>query len=199
MPRLSLARDTRGATAVEFAIVSPVLFMLLLGGFDVAHTLYMRAALQGIVQKVARDSTLEVNATDAAQTALDNKVRGSVLALNNSARITFQRRFFRTFADAAAGKAEPWTDTDKDKTCDNGEPFEDDNNNGVWDPDGGDSGQGGAVDRALYTVTVSYPRMFPAFKFVGPPITTVQAVTILENQPYDDQGTYAAPTVGHCT
>ena len=196
-PPAILAADERGATVIEFAIVAPVMCLLLLGGFDFGHTLYMRSTLQGIVQKTARDAALEGNASD--QTALDNKVKAQVTALANNAAITITRRYYRTFSKAAAAQAEAWTDTDNNGTCNGGEPFQDDNGNGVWDADGGNGGQGGAKDRTLYTVTVTYPRFFPLYKAIGETTTAkVSATTILENQPYSDQNSYGTPTVRNC-
>jgi len=194
-----LVDDKRGVTLVEFAIVAPVLGLLLVGGFDAAHTLYMKAALQGAVQKAARDAALQGGNDTAAQTAVDDKVRAEVYAVANNATIQISRRFYKTFSAAAAAQAEPWTDTDGDGRCDNGEPFQDDNFNGVWDADGGDNGQGGAKDRTLYTVQISYPRFFPLYNFIGgSTVTKISASTILQNQPYADQATYGTPTVGNC-
>ncbi|MGE4411843.1 MAG: TadE/TadG family type IV pilus assembly protein, partial [Sphingobium sp.] len=56
-----IRRDERAATLIEFAFVAPVLCILLLGAFDVGHTLYMTSVLQGVVQKAARDSGLETS------------------------------------------------------------------------------------------------------------------------------------------
>jgi Flp pilus assembly protein TadG len=195
-----LRRDRRGATIVEFGFVAPVMALFLVGAFDIGHTLYMRGVLQGIVQKMARDSSLENATTTAAQTALNNRVRDQVLALRKGADVTFSRRFYRTFSAAAAAQAETWTvDTNGNGVCDAGEPFVDRNNNGVRDLDGGDSGQGGAIDRSLYTVSVSYPRMLPLDKFIGGSGTTkITASTILQNQPYNEQGSYGASTTGNC-
>jgi Flp pilus assembly protein TadG len=200
----ALRRDQRGATVVEFAIVAPVMGMVLLGAFDVSHTLYMRGVLQGIVQKVARDSTLEDSADTSVQTTLDDRVKAQVKALANNATVTITRRFYRTFSQASAAKAETFTDSAsgiyKNGTCDHGEPYEDANRNGTWDKDGGDAGQGGAKDAVLYTVEVSYPRFFPIYKFIGGSTTTkITGSTVLKNQPYGDQGTYAAPQVRNCT
>ena len=195
-----LRRDTRGVTVVEFAIIAPVLGLVLLGAFDVGHTLYMRSVLQGILQKAARDSTLEDAADTTVQSTIDTKVKRQVKALANNANIQISRRFYRTFSEAAAAKEENWIDTDMDGTCDNGEPYEDANLNNKWDRDGGDEGQGGARDAVLYTVTVSYPRMFPVYNLIGGSHTTkVSASTVLRNQPYGDQGNYAAPKVRNCT
>ncbi|TPG14245.1 pilus assembly protein [Sphingomonas oligophenolica] len=198
IPRI--ARDTRGATIIEFAIVAPVMAFFMLGAFDTAHTLYMRGVLQGIVQKTARDSGLEASTDVAAQAAIDTKVTKQVKALAGNATIVFSRRFYRTFSDAATARAEVWTqDTNGNGVCDAGEPFTDTNNNGIRDLDGGDGGQGGAADRTLYSVTVSYPRMFPLYNVIGVSrTTTIKAATILENQPYTDQGSYAPPTIGNC-
>ncbi|QIG79906.1 TadE/TadG family type IV pilus assembly protein [Stakelama tenebrarum] len=194
-----LRRDSRGATLVEFAIVAPTLCLLLIGAFDVAHTLYMRSVLQGIIQKTARDSTLESSSESARQAVLDDAVRKQVLALANNATIDFKRRFYRTFTEAAAAAPEDWTDTNHNGRCDDGEPYEDENNNSLWDADGGNAGQGGAKDTTLYTVSVSYPQMFPLYRFVGGSDTiTIEASTVLRNQPYADQESYSAPTVRNC-
>lgn len=197
-----LSANERGATIVEFAMVAPVMGIMLLGAFDVAHTLYMRAVLQGIVQKVSRDSTLESGLDSAQQTTLDDRVRTQAKALANNATVTITRQWYRSFSNAAMTKFEPFTDTNGNGTCDGpsgatpGEPYEDNNNNGRWDSTGGNSGQGGAKDAVVYTVTVSYPRFFPIYKVIGGSDTTaVSAATVLRNQPYGDQG---APTVRNC-
>lgn len=200
LDRLAALRgDTRGGVLVEFAIIAPVLCMLLLGAFDAAHTLYTRAVLQGIVQKTARDSALEAGTAAAQQTLLDNRVRAQATALANNATITFKRRFYRDYTKATAKVAETWIDTDKNGTCNNGEAYEDANLNNGWDEDGGDGGQGGAKDATIYTVTVSYPRLFPVTTLIGgSSTTTVTASTVLRNQPYADQGAYGTMKKRNC-
>ncbi|MCR5872125.1 MULTISPECIES: TadE/TadG family type IV pilus assembly protein [unclassified Sphingomonas] len=196
----ALRRDESGATIVEFAMVAPVLGFVLLGAFDVAHTLYTRAALQGVVQKTARDSTLESGGETATQALLDEKVKAQAKALANNATITITRRFYRTFSEAAAARAETWTDTNSNGVCDAGEPYEDANRNNVWDRDGGNAGQGGAKDATLYTVSATYPRMFPFYNLIGGSrTTTITASTVLRNQPFGDQGNYGAMQVRNCT
>ena len=58
--------------------------LLLLGAFDVAHTLYMRGALQGIVQKVARTRPWRPALDTPTQTTLD-AMRNQIKALANNA------------------------------------------------------------------------------------------------------------------
>ena len=201
-----LGRATDGAALTEFGLISPALFVLLFGAFDVGHTLYMRSVLQGAVQKAARDASLETAAgeSDAVRDAIDASVEGQILPLNSNAIVVVSRRFYRTFTDAAEAAAEEFTDSASgiyaNGICDNNEPFEDVNNNGVRDADGGDSiNRAGARDNVVYTVTVSYPRLFPLHMFIDvPDQTRLEASTVLTNQPFGDQDSYDAPTTGYC-
>jgi Flp pilus assembly pilin Flp len=209
-PIAALRQDVRGVTAVEFAIIAPVMCLFLVGALDMAHSLYMTAVLQGVVQKTARDGSMESGTAAAQQALLDERVRKQALLLANQATVTIGRRFYRTFAAAAAAQPEHWTESEvkpdgtpaPDGTCDHGEPYVDANNNGVWDRDGGDGGTGGAKDRVVYTVSVTYPRLLPIYGFL-PSVgntQTVTAKTVLQNQPYGDQGSYTAtPATRTCS
>jgi Flp pilus assembly protein TadG len=202
-----LVHSDDGATLTEFGLLAPMLLLMIIGAFQTGHTLYMQGVLEGAVQKAARDGTLETasGTSDTSRDTIDAAVRSQVLKLNKDADIQITRRFYRTFTEAAQAKAEEFTDSDTgifaDGICNNGEAFEDLNNNGVRDLDGGDAiGRAGARDNVVYTVTVSYPNMFPLHRFIGgSDTTTLSASTVLANQPYGEQERYDAPTVGHCT
>ena len=199
----ALRKDERGTTILEFGLIAPALSVMLLGALDFGHTLYMQSILQGAVQKAARDGTLQQSAgsSDTARNAIDTIVTNQVKTLHKQATVTITRRFYRTFSDAAAASAETFTDTDHDGICNHDEPFDDRNNNGVRDTDGADSvNHAGARDNILYTVALSYPRMFPIDKLIGGNGTTrLTASTVLANQPFGNQASYGAATVGHCT
>ena len=187
-------RDERGATIVEFAMIAPVLMMTLMGLFDMGYNMYTSAVLQGAIQKVARDATIEGAATLA--TTLDARVTRSVRSVMPQATIAFERASYTTFSQV--GEPEDYNDVDSDGQCDSGEPFEDANGNGTYDQDRGTSGQGGARDAVLYTVTVSYPRTFPLAKMIGFSNTVTSSThSVLRNQPYTSQSV-AAPTTGNC-
>lgn len=196
------AADDRGSTVIEFALLAPVFLMVLMGLCDYAHTLYMISSLQGVVQKVARDSTIEDYSSVAAQAALDAKVVSQIKMLAADATVPPPtRRYYKTYAAATSRTAETWTDTDHDGTCDHGEQYSDANNNSVWDRDGGDANTGAnAKDRVIYQVSVSYQRLFPIYRFIGLSNTVnLQATTVLANQPYAEQSVYSAPTTRTCT
>jgi Flp pilus assembly protein TadG len=202
LSKRAILRDVRGATILEFALVLPVLCIMLFGALDFAYTLYIQAVLQGSMQKAARDSTLE----GSTAATIDANVQDQVTNLNKSGTVTFTRRYYRSFSDASAAQAEPFVDTNHNGTCDGpvgatpGESYTDTNNNGIWDKDGGNSGQGGARDVTVYTATMSYPRLFPIYNFMGGSNTmTISATTVLTNQPFGDQGTYPTPVARQCT
>jgi Flp pilus assembly protein TadG len=184
---------------VEFGLISPVMLLLLMGTFDVGHSLYMRSVLEGAVQKAARDAGLESGVVTTRQESIDNKVKAQVLHLANNANVTITRRFYRSFTDAAAKLPETFTDNNGNGRCDNGEPYSDRNNNNVYDADGASQGQGNAQDSVLYTVALSYPRMFPLHGLIGlSPTTTIKATTVMNNQPYGDQANDGAATARNC-
>jgi Flp pilus assembly protein TadG len=193
---LSILRDKRGMSVVEFGLIAPVFLTLLLGVLDMGHTLYMQSILQGAMQKVARDGTLENQSTSA----LESQLRTQVQKLVSDATVTLVPRYFKNYTKAAQATAEPFTDTNGNGRCDAGEPYTDTNFNNTWDADGGNSGQGGAKDTVVLTGSVSYPRLFPIFRFVGMGSTVnLQATTVLVNQPYGDQAQYgSSPPTRNC-
>jgi Flp pilus assembly pilin Flp len=195
-PFPALLRDERGVTAIEFALIAPVLLMMVLGLFDMGHNMYTTSMLQGAVQQAARNSTIEGAASQSD--ALDANVTTAVHAISPHAVLQFRRTAYSSFSDVS--RPEDFTDVDNDGSCDNGEPFEDANGNGAWDSDRGTAGQGGARDAVLYTVGISYPRLFPIARFVpgmGDQFSMV-ATTVLRNQPYGLQESTASVT-GNCT
>lgn len=189
-PRVS--RDKRGTTIAEFAVVLPVMMMIIMGLLDLCYKEYAIAMLQGSVQKAARDSSLQTGATNA--TALDTSVRTLFKQINNTlpnSAFTFTRRNFSDFSPA--GLIEPSTGPGgRCRPPVIGPPavsytFTDWNNNGIWD-DGAVAGVGGAQDVVLYTVTVQYDSLFPIGTLIGmSPQQTVSATTVLRNQPYANQ------------
>ncbi len=190
-----LQRNERGAALTEFALVAPVLMVLLMGIFDLAHSQYTSAQINGAMQKAGRDLTLE--SAGSRQDAIDAKVIEQVKAVvPNNATITLEKLSHFDFSDV--GEGENFTDENGDLTCNNGEPFEDSNGNGQWDANRGQSGIGGARDAVLYTATVEWKRLFPVAGLIGMSENmTLKASTVLRNQPYDQQN--RAIEVGNCS
>jgi hypothetical protein len=180
--QLCRVRDARGTTAVEFALVAPVMLMTIMGLFDMGHAQYTRALLEGAIDKASRAATIEGSST----TSIDARVTTVVKQIAPSATLTFNRTTYSDFSDV--GMPEDFDDVDRDGTCDNGEPFEDANGNGTYDLDRGKTGNGGARDAVLYTVQVTYKRILPIGRLLGQSDSMKMSVTsVLRNQPYGIQ------------
>ncbi len=189
----SIRRDCTGATAVEFALIAPVLVLALIGLFDMGYAVYANTMLQGALQRAARESTVEGAANRVSE--INKAVIDEVSPVVPEANFTFTRKSYANFSDVGVG--EDYTDANNNNVCDDGEAFEDANGNGVWDQDRGTQGAGGARDAVLYTVTMKYPRMFPMASLIGlPQVVTNTASTVLRNQPYDLQRSNAK--LGNC-
>ncbi|MEJ6008996.1 TadE family protein [Novosphingobium aquae] len=180
----NLASNQDGVTVIEFALISPVLIMLLMGTYDVAYQLYASSVLQGAIQKAGRDSTIEGAASSIS--TIDQKVADTVRFVVPNATMTFQRKSYTNFSNVA--KPEDFTDVNNNGSCDLGEVYEDANGNGIWDADRGKTGQGGAKDAVLYSITVTYPRPLAVAKLIGlSENITIKTETVLRNQPYGSQ------------
>lgn len=194
-PRLParLAACTAGATIVEFALVVPLFLMLVMAIFDAGMGLYANAVLQGTMQKVGREFSLED--AESNQARLEGHVTEQVTAVTPGAQVSFARQAYFDFGDI--GRAEQFDDINANGQCDNNEPFEDVNGNARWDTDRGREGFGGARDAMVLTATVRYHRLFPLTAFFGGSDQLVmRASSVLRNQPFDEQNRELA--LGNC-
>lgn len=187
MMRLSflqrLRRDERGSPIAEFAVVAPTMFLLLMASMDLAYRSYTTSLLEGELQKAARDSGME-NQQDNLD-AIEAKVKKQVQLVVKNATFTPLRKSYTSYLN---NKPERFTDTNGNGIRDTGECYDDVNANGQWDSDPGNAGQGGANDIAAYTMTLTYPRLFPMYGLLGWPSTeTITVKTFLRNQPYAAQ------------
>lgn len=190
----TLHKDTSGATLVEFALVAPVLILMLMGVFDLAHTQYTSTMVNGAMQKAGRDLTLESSGSQVS--AIDEKVINAVKTVApESATVELEKMSHYEFSDI--DEAEEFADDNNDGVCNDGEAFVDANNNGHWDTDRGEAGLGGARDALVYTAVVKYDRLFPMYGLAGfPQEVEIRATTVLRNQPYDVQDTTVS--TGNC-
>ncbi|MGN7159589.1 TadE/TadG family type IV pilus assembly protein [Sphingomonas sp. SAFR-052] len=186
-----IGSDRRGTTVIEFAILAPVLMLLVMGIGDLLYRPYVQAILDGAVQKAGRDSTLESSATD--QSAIDDQVKAAIGMIAKDATFNSYRENYAAFALI---KPEPIYDTNGNGMLDAQECFDDINGNGQYDRNPARTGQGGAEDVTRYTVRVVYTRPFPVMTLLGLPATQeIESSTLLKNQPYKRQNTPAVQRV----
>ena len=212
-----ICANQSGVSVTEFGLIAPVVMMMIMGTYDIGHEMYAKAVLNGALQEVGRDSSLEGSTNTSEQVAIDTKLKSMIEKVVPGARlycdspnvatppprphICVTRRFYKTFSQAADANAEDVIEDPigANGRCDTGEAFMDANHNGMWDEDGGDGGQGGARDVVIIEVKVRYDRLFPAAKMVGYG-DAVQLVSdsVIANQPYGVQLQYDAPVSEDC-
>jgi Flp pilus assembly protein TadG len=199
-----LAKDQCGATLIEFALICPVMLLMMMGLGDLLYQAYAQSILNGSVQKAARDSAIEGGATRTAAidgyviemiAPLINNLTNNCASMGSTGTWCSTRKSYDTFSEVAP---EPYTDTNNNGIRNPGECYTDTNGNGAWDADPGLNGQGGANAVTLYTMTVTYPRLFPVAGLMKvSPMQTITASTLLKNQPYAGQTVSANVTI--CT
>ena len=176
----ALGRDSSGATIVEFALVVPVLSLLLLGTLDLGYRSYVSSIVQGALHEAARMATVGGVSTSTIQTHVQNRLRD----FSRNATITTTTRSYSEFS----GVNVPETitqDTAPIGTYNTGDCFQDVNGNGTYDLDRGRGGLGGAEDVVYFEVTMTYPHIVPLGTFLGwNSNVTVRQNTVLRNQPY---------------
>lgn len=187
-----LERDEDGVTVVEFALIAPTFLLLLLGTLDIGQMVYAQSVLNGAVQTAARDASLENGDTAEADQLVEDRVSGIMPGVE----LASSRRSYFDFADIE--RAEQWNDADDNGTCNDGETYTDENANGQWDEEIGVSGNGGANDVVIYTVSATYE---PIFKVPFLPEAweerTLESTAIKKNQPFADQAERSS-TAGAC-
>lgn len=194
-----LRADRRGATIAEFAIISPVMMTLIMGLGELTYQEYLQVMLNGAVQKAGRDSGIQGGAANA------DTIDGIVINLVGSITKDMTKSCVirpavntwcstrKSYAQFGTIKPEYIYDTNANGALDPSECFDDTNSNRTWDADPGLTGQGGANDSAVYTMSITYSRMFPVVGLLGwSNAQTLSSTTVLKNQPYANQAT---PTV----
>lgn len=177
-----MKQDRQGSAAVEFAMIAPVVLLLLFGVYDLGFTLYVNSMLQGSIQQAGRNSTIEGSTT----ASMDQIVTNAVKSVMPAATLAFSRKSYVSFSNVST--PEDFVDVNNNHVCDGGEAYTDSNGNSTWDSDRGSVGNGGARDAVLYTVTVTYPRPFAMAGLMGFSNTvTLKTETVLRNQPFGTQ------------
>lgn len=193
--------DENGVSVLEFALIAPVVLMMMMGVMDIGHSFFVRGTLDGAVQDAARSSSLEGATSLTQQDLIDERVASMIREIAPNATVTVSRRYYKTFSTAALARAEQVFEPtlNANLKCDRGESFMDENGNGVWDADGGSEGQGGARDIVIITFKISYPRLFPLAAMLGWPANVeMESGSILANQPYGDQTAFGAAVQVNC-
>lgn len=191
-----LAKDSEGATIVEFAIIALPMCTLLLGGLDLGYQSYVRSSMQGALNDAARKAAVrDPNFTvqgDTVEEKVETYIRSVTDKVAVDATIEVAQQSYFDFSDV--GNPEKlMTDVNGNGQYDefDGDCWEDANENGEFDTDAGVDGRGGANDVVFYTATIAMPRLLPWHNFVPglSPTIDMELKTAVRSQPYGTQAT----------
>jgi hypothetical protein len=185
-PHSTLRRDVRGTSAVEFALIAPVMFALLLGLMEFGHWAYVRSIAAGALDGVARGAGVGENSVNPR--TLESQVEAQIRVVASTATFAWDKKSYYQFS--GVGKPEKLTsDNNGNNSYDVGDCWEDLNPNGVYDSSPGRDGIGGADDIVLYKLTVTWtPLIALASLLPGVPNTrNVTVSTMVKRQPFAAQ------------
>jgi Flp pilus assembly protein TadG len=144
--------DPDGSAAVQFALILPLLLLLIFGSFEYAVVMFVSGMLESAVLAGSRYGATGFedgggSRIDRIRAMITDKTLGFVDGDN--ARI--DTYVFPNFGSIVA--PEPFTDTNNNGAWNPGEPFVDLNGNGTRDAGSGTPGPGAACEIVLYVVT----------------------------------------------
>lgn len=179
------ASDEAGATAVEFAMIAPVLLAMLFGIVEFGLVFAADIVLKDATQDAARTGRTGFVTADSSQDATVRAiVRKRAGVLMDADKLTIESLAYSGFDTLK--KPEPYVDANGNGKRDDGENFTDVNGNGVWDADQGALGYGGTSEVVLYTVTYPWQFFTPLIgDLIGKDGTlTLKATAVVQNEPY---------------
>ncbi|HST36583.1 MAG TPA: TadE/TadG family type IV pilus assembly protein [Allosphingosinicella sp.] len=183
-----LGRDARGATIIEFAIILPVLSLMLMGTFDLGYRSYVTSIVQGSLHEASRMATVG----NVSMSAIETHVEGRLQEFSRNAEIEIDTASYANFSEVSVG--EPLTtDAGRLNVYDQAtDCYRDLNNSGKYTHQV-NNGTGGAEDVVRFQVRMTYPRLFPMASLLGwsDDVEIVQE-TMLRNQPYAGRATSTA-------
>ena len=175
-----LRREDSGVTILEFAMIAPVMLLLLLGFFDLGYRSYASSVLQGALHDAARMATVG----GYSMNQIDTRVKTRLSNFATRSTVTTAAASYYQFS----GVSQPELivgDTAPLNAYNAGDCFEDQNSNNQFDTDRGADGTGNSDDIVRYRITISFPRVFPLGTLMGwPSSQTLTSETVLRNQPY---------------
>ena len=181
----SLVCDNKGIAAIEFAMLAPVLMILMIGSLETGMILLAQSVMESAIFDASRTSRTGYTeaglSRDATIVAKLNQRAGVLL---NTASINLNSATYGQFDQI--GQPEPFIDANGNGARDIGENYTDVNLNGQYDTDMGGIGNGSASQIVVYTATYPWKLITPLMsQFIGTNGTyTIAARAVIQNDPF---------------
>lgn len=182
-----------GASATEFALVVPVLLLLVGGIIEMSMLFFVNILAEGGLREAARYGITGQGAEDGLREAeilqiVSDHTHG-LIDLETAGMAT---KAYSSFA--AIGEPEPFVDGSNGRPLngeyDEGEDFDDINENAEWDGDQGVAGAGGPGDVVMYELSYDWEFVTPVLgAFAGQDHSvSMTASIVVRNEPYGSGG-----------
>lgn len=180
-------RCENGATAVEFAVVLPVLLTLMFGLIEFSLIMFTKSVMEGATTVTSRLGKTGYTAEgQSRQDMLVALLTEQSYGLLDPEKIEITTLVYQSFDDI--GAAEPLDDLNGNAFWDEGENYVDINGNGAWDNNMGEAGLGNAGDIVVYKVEYPWPVATPIIsKIIGNSEGNMplEVSVVVRNEPYD--------------
>lgn len=174
-----------GATALEFAIIAPVVMLLLFGIIEFAIIMAVYNVMEGATAVSSRlgKTGYTAGGMTREQTIIDS-IKQRAGTLIDSTKLTLTSKFYKQYDQI--NDPEPFIDANHNGVYDTGETFTDINGNGHWDADMGASGYGSAGDVVVYTVSYPWSITTPIMSNLmgSNGVYTITTHAVVKNEPY---------------
>lgn len=186
----TLMHDIRGSSLIEFALVMPVLLLLIMGVIEVMAILFVTALMEGGLREASRFGLTGYQPTAASR---EERIV-EILNAQGIGLVTVTPENVTTLVYGSfdqIGMAEPFIDEPPyNGIYDPGEAFVDINGNGQWDADIGIAGVGGPGDVVVYRVVFEWSILTPILRpFIGQDgRIPLMASLAVRNEPYGGGG-----------
>ncbi|GBD48011.1 TadE-like protein [Methylopila sp. Yamaguchi] len=179
-----LRQDARGSTAVEFALIGPVLLLFVFGTIELGLMMAAQHVLDDAVFMGSRTSKTGYVASTSTQTAtVAAAIRKAAQPYLDPGKIVVTSK---SYPDYSSINPEPFTDTNKNGVRDAGEPYTDVNGSGSYDDGKGTAGYGTGGQIVVFTATYAWPVSTPmiADLIATNGVRTLSARAVVRNEPY---------------
>lgn len=173
--------------AVEFALVAPVMFVMIGGFLELGYVSFARSTLESSILEASRASRVSdcPNTNGPLIQASLNDTMTSVKSSDGQPPVLTVQAYGANFGNV--GNPEPFTDANGNGVYDAGEPYTDMNGNTEWDSDMGKAGNYGGVGEVVqFSATYNVPSLFPFVSQIindGEDFYTIAATTVVRNEP----------------
>lgn len=161
IPRLPFIKDRSGATIIEFAIVAPMLFLLLAGIIEIGLILFTFAAMEGATNIGSRTGKTGFSQGSASRESfIRNEIQRLTGGFLDPSKLSISVLSYSSYSNI--GKPEPCLQP-LEPPCPgtSGVNYVDINGNGQWDADQGRSTAGGSGSIVLYRVHYPWTMFTP--------------------------------------